>query len=57
MKQIDLTDMIFVLGLVLVGVGIGLISIPAALVVVGVVLMGISVLGAVRSGAHGRKKS
>lgn len=49
MKWLDLTDGIFIAGLAAVGVGVGMVSIPAALIAVGIVLMAVGLFGAVHS--------
>lgn len=49
MKRIDLTDVLFILGLAAVGIGVGMISVPAALITVGIVLMAIGLYAAIFS--------
>ena len=47
MKRIDLTDVLFIVGLAAVGYGVGMLSIPAALIVVGIVLMAVGLYAAI----------
>ena len=48
MKRIDANDLFIVTGLALLAVGVGIYSVPAALVVVGSVLFWLGVTGAMR---------
>lgn len=48
MKRVDGNDGLIVLGLAMVAAGVGLWSVPAALVVVGVSLFALGVAGAIR---------
>ena len=48
MKRVDGNDVLIVLGLALVAGGVGLWSVPAALVVVGASLFALGVVGAMR---------
>ncbi len=49
--KISGNDILVVLGLIIGGVGIGMISVPAALIVVGGILFAIGIFGSIRKGA------
>lgn len=49
MKRIDLTDVLFIVGLAAVGIGVGMLSIPAALITVGILLMAVGLYAAIFS--------
>ncbi len=49
--KIDGNDILIILGLGIVGTGIGMLSIPAALIVVGGLMMVMGIFGSIRKGA------